>query len=185
MKKNSPRRAFLRTSAIAISGVALLTPSALDAFTNASSPFDGYNEFAEEKNDLRVLLNEEPIRVSGTIFDHTGITPLSNSVIEVWHLSPNSSKYRHRGKLKTDENGAYSFITDFPNKEKGKASRIYFKVSKNNNSYFTELPLSRSGVYLTPKHWEENKHLKNDAYPKREQLSKEIHITFNISINKN
>ena len=82
--------------------------------------------------------------------------PLPNTLLEVWHLSPNSTKFKHKAQLKTNENGEYQFITDFPNKEVGKMPRIYFKISTNNDSYFTEVSITDFGAYVSDIHWTRN-----------------------------
>ena len=111
-----------------------------------------------------------------------GITPLKNATVEVWHLSPNSSKYRHRAKLKTDDEGNYQFITDFPNKEKGKSARIYFKVSSSENISFTELALTEQGAHITSDHWEKNRNLGEKLFPQKETFLGETTIHFNFSV---
>lgn len=68
--------------------------------------------------------------VAGKLFDASGTMPLADCSLEVWHLSPNSTKYNHRAKLRTNEAGEYSFITDRPNREKGRDYKIYFKLSQ-------------------------------------------------------
>ncbi|MBX2827115.1 MAG: hypothetical protein KTR22_03090 [Flavobacteriaceae bacterium] len=184
MKKTSDRRTFLRTSAIAASGIALLSTQTVEALTNDSSPFEGYNPFAEEKTDLRTFIFGKSIQVSGTVYDASGNFPEKDVQLEVWHLSPNSSKFRHRAKLKTDALGRYRFITDVPNNEKGKMGRIYFRVSKGDYAYFTELAVSETSAQLTAKHWEENNQLKEGVYLIRERNSNQLNVTFNIAFNK-
>ncbi len=100
----------------------------------------------------------------------------------MWHLSPNSSKYRHRGILATNNAGEYKFTTDFPNKEKGQSAKIYYKISSENKTYFTELCLTNNDVFITSKHWEENHQLGEKLFPKKVELLGQSTITFNISI---
>ncbi|MDP2687835.1 MAG: hypothetical protein Q8O62_11470 [Aequorivita sp.] len=183
MKNTTSRRLFMRNSAFAITGLAVLTPTLTSAFTTVESPYLGYNPYAETKTDLRTgVFNFNSVTVKGTIFKDDGITPISNAVIEVWHLSPNSVKYRHRAKIITDEQGNYEFITDFPNREKGKNARIYFKVSDSEKINFTELILNTSGVHITGEHWEKNQKLGDKLFPKKAGFSDQTRIQFNISI---
>ncbi len=184
MKIHPSRRLFLRNTAIATTGVALLSSASFaNSLTINDSPFDGYNPYAEEKTDLRTsALFGKHLHVKGAIFDSTGTFKLSNADIEVWHLSPNSTKYKHRAKLKTNSLGEYSFVTDFPNKEIGKASRIYFKVSYEDSAYFTELLVNDFGAFIMDKHWEKNKQLKNKLFPTKDSNINNSTITFNLSI---
>ncbi|MFC7358273.1 twin-arginine translocation signal domain-containing protein [Jejudonia soesokkakensis] len=183
MKQNTSRRSFLRNSAIATTGLALLSSTqTVSAFTEFDSPFSGYNPYIDEKTDLRSYLsNEESIEINGTIYDVSGENTLAGALVEVWHLSPNSLKYRHRGKTTTNDKGNYQFITDKPNREAGKTPRVYFKVTHGDRSYFTELLIGITGAHITGKHWEENKLNDERLFPTtQKQLDKTI-INFNIT----
>ncbi|MEH6764396.1 MAG: hypothetical protein V7655_07845 [Aequorivita antarctica] len=183
MNNTTSRRLFMRNSAFAITGLAVLTPVLTNAFTTSESPYLGYNPYAETKSDLRTgIFNTNSVAVKGTIYEKDGITPVKNAIVEVWHLSPNSSKYRHRAKLQTNEEGKYEFITDFPNKEEGKSARIFFKVSNSEDSTFTELILNSSGAHITGVHWEKNQQLGNKLFPKKEDFLNQSTVQFNISI---
>ncbi|MDH5413596.1 MAG: hypothetical protein OEW87_05610, partial [Flavobacteriaceae bacterium] len=169
MGKITPRRSFLGKSLIATAGLVFISSSStLKAFTGNDSPYMGYNPFTEEKTDLRTTVFGKHISVKGAIYDKTGSIPLPNAKVEVWHLSPNSTKFRHRAKLKTDSTGEYQFITDFPNKEKGKTPRIFFKITTDDQSYFTELLITSSDAHITGKHWEENRQLGDKLFPIKE-----------------
>lgn len=184
MKNHPSRRLFLQKTVIATTGLALMSSATFaNNFSNNKSPFDGYNPFAKEISDLRTSsFSGKHITVKGKIYDKTGLFSMPNATIEVWHLSPNSSRYRHQGKMKTNGVGEYSFITDFPNKEKGKASRIYFKVSTHETTYFTELLLNDFGAHITGKHWEQNNQLGEKLLPIKKNSNNSSTITFNISI---
>lgn len=184
MKNIPSRRLFLRKSAIATTGVVLLSSSSIaNTLSNNNSPFDGYNPYSEEKTDLRTSsLFGKHVTVKGKIYDKTGNSPVSNAKLEVWHLSPNSTKYKHQAKFKTNNFGEYSFISDFPNREPGKMSRIFFKVSYNTSSYFTELLVNDFGAHITHKHWEENNQLGAKLFPIKTGTLNFLKIQFNISI---
>ncbi|MBK5213919.1 MAG: hypothetical protein JJE55_09705 [Flavobacteriaceae bacterium] len=183
MKNTTSRRLFMRNSAFAITGLAVLTPTITGAFTTSESPYLGYNPYAETKADLRNgIFSTNSVTVKGTIYEKDGATPLKNATVEVWHLSPNSTKYRHRSKLKTDEQGKYEFITDFPNKEEGKSARIYFKASNSESTSFTELALTEQGAHITGEHWAKNRNLGEKLFPKKETFLGETAITFNLSV---
>lgn len=185
MNHNPSRRLFIRKSVLATTGLALLSTNTFaNTIINTDAPFQGYNPYAEEKNDLRVSkLIGKHLTIKGKIFDETGTFTLPNTNIEVWHLSPNSKSFKHKAKLKTDASGAYSFITDFPNNEKGKPPRIYFKVSNKYKSYFTELIITDFDAHISAKHWEENNQLGDDKlFPIKEGKLNASTITFNISL---
>lgn len=153
MKEATSRRSFLQKTAWATTGIALLSSGIASAFTE-ENPFDGYNPYADAKTDLRTSLLGTYLEISGIILNSEK-HPLQNITVEVWHLSPNSKKYRHRAKLTTDASGRYTFKTDQPNNLKGKAPRIYFKVSNGDTTYFTEL-ITGEHACITSKHFEEN-----------------------------
>ncbi len=183
MKKTSSRRLFLRNSAIATTGITLLSSSGLNAFTETQNPYKGYNPYAENSNDFRTsTLFGDHITVKGKIYNQSGTVPISDVKVEVWHLSPDSSKYRHRGKLTTNNEGEYQFITDFPNKEYGKSAKIFYKISTKNKTYFTDLSLTKNEVFVTSKHWEENHQLGDKLFPEKVEFLDQTTITFNISI---
>ncbi len=183
MKNSTSRRLFMRNSAFAITGLAVLTPTLTNAFNFSENPYLGYNPYAEDKNDLRTgIFSDNSVAVKGIIYENDGATPIMNAVVEVWHLSPNSSKYRHRAKLQTDEQGEYKFITDFPNREEGKNARIYFKISNFEKTNFTELILNNAGAHITCEHWKKNQQLGEKLFPKKENFLGYSSIQFNISI---
>ncbi|WP_415374165.1 twin-arginine translocation signal domain-containing protein [Patiriisocius sp. Uisw_017] len=183
MTNTTSRRSFMQKTAIATTGLAFLSPSIVSAFTN-NCPYEGYNPYADTKTDFRTVTLGEHVRVKGTIYNKKSLIPIADATVEVWHLSPNSTKFRHRGKLKTNEDGTYNFITDLPNKENAKMRRIYFKVSHKNTSYFTELLLVpiTSSAYITSKHWEENQELGEKVLPVSKKLLNTTTINFNVSI---
>ncbi|MEM7185973.1 MAG: hypothetical protein AAF466_04875 [Bacteroidota bacterium] len=182
MKKATSRRLFLQKTAMATTGLAFISSDVVAAFTS-EIPYDGYNPYSEEKTDLRTTLFDRHVRVKGVLYDKSGTTPLEGATIEVWHQSPNSSKYRHRAKLTTDQNGTYNFITDFPSKETALTARIYFKVNHNGSSYFTELGVGETDAYISSKHWEENQALGDKLFPTSETFLNTTTIKFNLKTN--
>ena len=181
MKKTTSRRLFLQRTAIATTGVALLSTGIAQAFTTAS-PYDGYNPYSEEKTDLRTTLFEEQLRVKGVLYEKSSMKPLANASIEMWHLSPNSTKYRHRGKLKTNAAGEYNFITDYPNNELAKVPRVYFKVTHAGDEVFTDLVLNDTGAHVSDTHWNANQHLGDKLFPTSEKNLNTSIINYNLSI---
>lgn len=187
MGKTKSRRSFLGNSLKAASSLALLgATDVVHAITSDTSPFTGYNPFAPLKSDLRIDPFGKHIQVSGQIYDHKGLNTLKDAQVEVWHLSPNSERYRHRSRLYTDASGHYSFITDLPNRELGKHHKIYFKVSDKGKSYFTELSFNNTGAFISDKHWEKNHQLgEKKLFPQLKTFVNQSNITFNISLNNN
>ncbi|MCW5517438.1 hypothetical protein [Muriicola sp. Z0-33] len=188
MEKVTPRRAFLGKALMATAGIASISSTTtLRALTTNESPYKGYNPFAVEKNDLRTFPSYpfgEHIEVRGKIFNEAGAATLDNCLLEVWHLSPNSTKYRHRGKLRTNEAGEYKFITDFPNREMGKNYKIYFKVTKGDNAYFTELSFNNTQAFISGKHWEKNNQLGEALlFPNKKTFANKTSMEFNIALN--
>lgn len=182
MKESTSRRLFLQKSAMATTGLALLSSGVANAFSN-EIPYPGYNPYSEENTDLRTSLIGEHVYIKGILYDKSGVTPVSGAVIEVWHLSPNSGKFRHRAKLTTDNQGAYQFITDFPKREIAKTPQIFFKISHKDRISFTELALDHSGGYITSKHWEENQLLRDKLFPTMRKFLNTSIINFNLLIN--
>ena len=185
MKNKKSRRSFLRNSAIAATGLSLLSSTQiLKAATTVRSPYKGYNPYAPIATDMRRLsLSGKSIKVSGIVCKDLNIkSACSNATVEVWHLSPNSKKYNHCSKLFTDEQGRYSFITNTPNSEKGKLARIYFKVSHNGAVQYSELLLNSTGGLITGEHWEKNRELGEDVYPTSTVRSNQTNIKFNLSL---
>jgi len=185
MNKNySTRRVFFGKAATVLAGTALLSSQiSLGAILNDQAPFEGYNPFAEETNDLRTdLFSTNSIEVTGKIYTSNGINTIPNAKIEVWHLSPNSKKYRHRGKLTSDSEGKYTFHTDFPNRGEGEKPRIFFKTTTNNKTSFTELIFDSNHAYISSTQWESNKNLKNKLFPKYKKTILGTNIQFNYTI---
>lgn len=178
------RRNFLKNVALAASGVAVLSPtSVLQAFNKGDCPYEGYNPFAEEKADMRLSkFSGNHVTIEGKILSKSNLSAASGATLEVWHLSPDSSKYRHQAKIKLDENGAYRFITDFPNKEAGKYPKMFFKISEGNKVVFTELSLTTTDAYINDKHYAENKALKEDMFPTTAYVNNQHVVTFNTLI---
>ena len=185
MKKTTSRRNFLGKSAMATTGLALLaTGVSAHAFNSVKSPFEGYNPYAPVKTDLRKNIFGKHVQVSGKIYNRDGTATLSDASVEVWHLSPNSKKFRHRAKFHTDREGAYRFITDMPEREMGKAHKIYFRISAKGKSYFTELSIGTTGAYISGEHWEKNYQLGEERlFPTHKVFLNQSNINFNISLN--
>jgi len=182
--QNSSRRSFLLKSAVASTGLALLSSS--QAFANLltdQSPFKGYNQFSESSIDLRKgLLPTKGVQVKGRLYAKDGMTTVPDAKIEVWHLSPKTNKFTYKGHFFTNEEGHYSFYTDFPGKDEGKKPRIFFKASKNEVEIFTQLVLDPSGAYIMGDHWESNRQLGDKVFPVKSESSSLLKIQFNFTL---
>ncbi|SNR39206.1 hypothetical protein SAMN04488009_1320 [Maribacter sedimenticola] len=185
MEKNYPRRLFLGKSLLGAAGLICVPTGAIAKDIGANnSPFKGYTSYTDVKTDLRTSFLGKEVSVSGKIYNATGKTTIPNALVEVWHLSPEKNVYKHRGKMFTNDDGAYQFITDWPNREPGKQHRIYFKVSNEGKTIFTELLFSDLGAHITDKHWEQNQQLaENILFPSFSTFLNKSTIDFNISIN--
>jgi len=184
MLNSNSRRVFLRKTALLASGLTLLPSSTLlQAMPLNECPFDGYLPGEIWNNDLRKFQENVPnVRVSGTVYDALGLLPKPNTIMELWHLSPNSEKYAHRGKTLTDANGSYTFITDFPNNEAGRAARLYLKIGTSSSCYFTELIINDFGAHITSAHWERNNILQSKMYPQLKLGENQYEVTFNMTL---
>lgn len=182
--KNS-RRSFLIKSVAASAGIALFsTTKTLASIVENETPFEGYNPFSNATNDLRnSAIHAKGIKVTGRIFNKSGSKGISQAKIEVWHLSPQSEKYRNRGHFFTDNEGFYSFVSHIPNREKGKMPRIYYKISDGNSTVFTKLLFDSNSAYIMNDHWESNRSLGKYVFPKfRKNHINMNQIEFNISL---
>jgi|TARA_R110002051_G_scaffold1246_1_gene6852 protocatechuate 3,4-dioxygenase beta subunit len=185
MEENYPRRLFLGKTLLAATGL-ICVPTGVIAneIGSKSAPLKGYAPYTGLKTDLRTSFLGKEVLVAGKIYNADGKSTIPNALIEVWHLSPEKNIYEHHGKMYTDYDGRYQFITDWPNREQGKQYRIYFKVSKNRKSVFTELIFNQSGAHISDKHWEKNQQLaENLLFPSIETFLNRSTINFNFTIN--
>lgn len=181
---NTTRRSFLGKTTAIIAGSALL--SSQFAFGNIladSPPFEGYNPYAENTNDLRKgFYNSDNVKVSGTVFAKDGLSGVPHAKIEVWHLSPGIKKFRHHAKFYADEAGNYSFLTDFPDRTEGKKPRIFFKISKDDKSEFSELLMDHHMAHINEIHWAKHEILGDRRYPTFHKNLQGKEIQFNITL---
>lgn len=184
-KPISSRRSFIAKTSLAVVGTTLLTSaSSFATIIGETIPFKGYRPTLEFNNDLRTLFSEKTLKISGTLFtSESNLEPCANATIEVWHLSPNSKEYNHKGKFMTDENGTYTFYTDFPNRKEGFKPRVFFKVTAERKTVFTELVIDTHQTLITHKHWEQHNKLGEYLFPIYKPSNTEGTIQFNFIIN--
>lgn len=178
------RRRFLSKLSFAVIGTSLLSSQWFYAFVaKDQSPFAGYYPYSKQKNDLRCAkYSGTTLKVSGTTFARNGLRTLSYVRIEVWHLSPDSKKYDHKGAFSSNASGEYTFITDMPNRIKGQLPRIFFKISHDGRVDFTELILNDHNAYISHTHWENNKALNEKLFPIYKNKLGETEIQFNVTV---
>jgi len=181
---NPTRRRFLGKLPLAVIGTTLLSSQLSYAFvTKDDSPFEGYDSNTKDNNDLRSAISSgTTLKVFGTVYGTDGLQVLPNARIEVWHLSPGSNKYDHKGAFSSNANGEYSFRTDMPNRKEGKMPRIFFKISNEGRVVFTELLLNSHDAFITHKHWENNRALNKRLFPVYKKKTWETEIQFNVSV---
>lgn len=122
------RREFITSTAltaIAISASGFITFNGknfegdCETTTDILGPF--YRPGSPLRNNLRIKGEAgEPVELSGFIKHKDCTTPYKNAKVELWHCDVNgvydnqSSDFRYRGTVMTDEKGFYSFQTILP-----------------------------------------------------------------------
>ncbi|MFN3849083.1 MAG: hypothetical protein ACK4NY_06625 [Spirosomataceae bacterium] len=126
------RRKFLKDS-ICLS----LSIGCLDIISTADAQeIKNYSKLNPRKAHSKTL------KISGKVYDKTQ-TPLRNLIIEIWHSNTKeyTDKFEYHGRLQTNSQGEYSFLTDFPEKhfegESLKMRRIFFRVSDDSKELLT------------------------------------------------
>ena len=182
-QKNS-RRSFLIKSVAASAGLAMFsTTKTLASIVENETPYEGYNPYSSATNDIRNSdLHADGIKVMGRIFNKSGSKGIAQAKIEVWHLSSQSKKYRNQGHFFTDEEGFYSFISNIPKRNEGKIPRIYFKISDNSSTVFTQLLFDSNQAFILNDHWEYHRNLGGYVFPKLRKIKSVSQIEFNISL---
>lgn len=125
------RRNFLRTTTIALAGIPLatllqckkeMTDDNLTCITGEDILGPFYRAEAPFRTALNVL-NEAgtPILIRGQVLSSTDCTtPLPSAIVDVWHADDEgeydntSSDYKFRGRMTTDEQGNYAFMSILP-----------------------------------------------------------------------
>ncbi len=93
-----------------------------------------FRKDAPRRNDLTYSGNttEVPLKVIGQVFGADCKTPLKNIDLDIWHCDHKkhydmeSEEFRCRGKITTDENGAYWFKTFVPPPYGGRPKHIHY-----------------------------------------------------------
>ena len=145
MKNSYNRRSFIGKLSTASAGVTLLSSVSLNALSNNRNLLDAQKGEISSKANLRIAsFGNQVVTVYGKVYRQDGVSVSSNTIVEMWHLSPNSNSLGHRAKVTTDHNGEFILVTDFPNRASGKMPAIHFKLENTDKIY--ELQMWTRGV---------------------------------------
>lgn len=91
------------------------------------------------------------LTVRGTVQSTGNCRPIAGATIEWWQASPQGVyDDDHRGAVRADEQGRYSFETDFPGKYPGRPPHIHLKVfAPGYRPLTTQLYLERGQTDVT------------------------------------
>ena len=118
-------RRVLLCRAFGLAMVGSMMPARANETTCALTHEDDEGPFYEKDAPLRSVIAgpDEPgtkTLVSGHVFAEGCGTPLSGALLDIWHADANGNyhdareKYRLRGRLRTDDEGRYSFTSIKP-----------------------------------------------------------------------
>ena len=84
----------------------------------------------------------EPLIIEGKVFSSNDCkTPVKGALLDIWHCDNEGnydmSGYSCRGKIKTDDQGSYTFSTIFPPPYGTRPRHIHIKVSARNHAELT------------------------------------------------
>ncbi len=125
------REDFLRTTTVALAGIPFTTlwqcrKETTDGPVTCVTGEDILGPFYRAEAPFRTALNVlnelgTPILIRGTVLSNTDCTtPLPNAIVDVWHADDEgrydttSSDYKFRGRMTTDEQGQYEFMSILP-----------------------------------------------------------------------
>ena len=133
-----------------ISSSSLLAYKAGIAHPFLKTPFKGHSALSIVTSNLRKIDLDTSLQIFGYLVDFNG-NPLPHTGIEIWHRSPSGNKYHNRALLYSNSGGYYEFITNLPEREKGKNYEVYFRVEKDNRYYYTKLIFNNVTAILSSK----------------------------------
>lgn len=139
------------------SGIEIISSSSFLSYRGGNarpflnSPFKGYNVLSKVTSNLRQFSSGTSLEIFGYLVDSNGET-LPNTGIEIWHLTPSSDEYNNRAVSYTNSSGFYKFITNLPEREKGKNYEVYFRVEKDKRAYYTKLIFNNITAILSNKY---------------------------------
>lgn len=124
---------------VSISGFELIRSDhsiATDCKTSSDMLGPFFRKGAPWRNDISYPGNssEIPVKVIGQVFGSDCKQALKGVVIDIWHCDHqkkydmDSEEFRCRGKIKTDDNGAYWFKTFIPPPYAGRPKHIHYLI---------------------------------------------------------
>ena len=182
MDTTSSRRGFIRNTSLATLGASLISTSAIYAL--GENVDTGLSNIDLKPLDMRRSgIFGKHLKVTGILYGSDAKSVVPNSTIEVWHKTDNAFTPTSRTTITTNEKGQYSFLTDMPTRENGKAKRVYFKVKNGAKSYTTELIIHLTGADITSSHWEMSNKLGDKLFPSTEHFLNKTNVNFNLITN--
>lgn len=131
------RRQFLSAATAAVAGVAL-SPELLAECRATSAATKGpyWRADAPFTNDLRIA-GGELVTVRGVVRSAKTCKPVANALLDVWHADHHGRydlDYRNgatfgRARIRTDQKGAFSFLTTRPAPYGSRPAHIHFLLS--------------------------------------------------------
>lgn len=135
------------------------------------------------------------IHLKGTIYQSDCKTPQKNALVEIWHSNPkgeydnDSDKFLQRGRLLTDENGEYAFLTIIPGKYlNGKLyrpSHIHYRVTEENSKELISQIYFQGDPHITKDPWASQEKAELRVLPIiPEDLNGNLAVNFDIYLAK-
>jgi catechol 1,2-dioxygenase len=107
------------------------------------------------------------IELKGKVYKSDCITQLKNALVEIWHCNTNgeydndSNDFHQRGRLITNGEGEYSFLTILPGKymngELYRPAHIHYRVTEENSKELISQIYFRGDPYIEKDPWASKK----------------------------
>ncbi len=175
MKKNLPRRTFLKHSVMASTGLTLL-PSA-----NVLASVGKTTAQTTKHIDLRSNPFGKSLEVFGTLYDAQTHEPLNNATLNVSYKSFGFLGLKRRAQLHTNAEGRYCFLMDHPERLEGAGQKVEFEIRHGLISETTTLYCFNNWSYIDSNHFHKQEALGTCKFPKHQGTS----VQFDLSINTN
>ncbi|MES2797417.1 MAG: catechol 1,2-dioxygenase [Bacteroidota bacterium] len=139
-----------------------------------------------------------PLKLSGTIFQNDGTTPMSNAFVEIWQCDENenydnsSDGYLFRGAIKTGNDGVYDFKTIIPVPYKAdpkdeaswRPAHIHMRVSSESQQDLVTQIYFKGDKYVDKDTWASSPQAVNRILTIEKSSSGENKVTFNVVMSK-
>ncbi len=155
-----------------------------------------YRPNAPIRNDLTYDgLRGSRIEIKGIVYGSDCETPLKNALVEIWHANANgeydndSSLYRQRASLMTNEKGEYSFLTIIPGKylngDLFRPSHVHFRVTEKKSKELISQIYFKDDPHINKDPWASKLKAKERILPLiLEDTKGNIVVNFNIYLKK-